>query len=72
MNDKDNSPLTPWYPPSIKPLASRPGWYETSCYPRKYHVLDYWDGEQWGDGYHPYIDDTQISLFWRGLAELSK
>ncbi len=60
---------TEWYPPSTHPV--RVGLYETSNDPTEYHVLDYWNGEQWCDWHkRPYIDGFR--LFWRGLTEKVK
>lgn len=55
---------TGWYPASSHP--ARVGWYETSAAPAIYCLLDYWDGERWGDGKKLYKADTLLA--WRGIT----
>ena len=42
--------LTPWYPPHIKPLTSRPGVYPATLliHPMFIPGYAYWDGYLWG------------------------
>ena len=62
---------TGWYPPSITPLADRPGWYErdwsTAPYLEWWNYRDWWDGERWRDkrGGVPLME---MYLPWRGLT----
>jgi hypothetical protein len=72
----NNSDLTPWFPPEVKPVHV--GWYET-CMLKSAIGHSYWCGKQWSGTYFAEswnkinlrfinFDGAIQNKSWRGLA----